>query len=139
MTTPKLISKEFAIELNQNYINMRSPIIRQSIGSDDFDCVWYSLEELEGYIAYIKAEGADKGFTVDGIRLYMGVYPSDGSYGPKAGKTTIFLSPTGQAANRGASGVSSSSGNYQAPDIIDIQPMNFGTAGNPPIIDYPLQ
>ncbi|MES2747713.1 MAG: hypothetical protein V4648_05010 [Bacteroidota bacterium] len=124
----QLITKAFAITLNQNYINERSRLISGEIGYDDANAIWYSLEELENYIAYIKSEAAKIDYTADGIRFYLGVYPNEPEYGDKAGMTNIFLSPTGYQNGQQSSNA----------DIADIDPMNGGGLGNPPIIDYPL-
>lgn len=134
MANPKqLISNQFAIELNQNYINQRSPIIRAALGRDDADAAWFSFEEIENYIAYVKTEAAAKNYDLDGIRIYLGVYPQDSSQGSKAGMTTVFFSPTGQRI-----GSPSGTGHSMSPDIAEIQPLNYGGVGHPPIIDYPL-
>lgn len=124
----QLITPEFAIQLNRNYINERSDIISEAIGYDDVNAVWYSIEELENYIAYVKTEAANLGYIADGMRLYLGVYPPDPEYGDKAGMTNVFLAPTGYEEG-------SAPTKY---DIADINPMNMGTTGNPPIIDYPM-
>lgn len=124
----QLITQEFAMELNQNYINERSNIIRNAIGYDDANAIWYSIDELQNYIDYVKAQATSMGYIADGIRLYLGVYPDNPEYGDKSKMTNIFLCPTGYVEG----------GTPQGFDIEEIQPMNGGTMGNPPIIDYPL-
>ncbi len=134
MGNPKqLITKDFAIELNQNYLNSRSTIIRDALGGQDADAVWYSLEELENYLEYVKSEAKAKNYQVDGIRLYLGAYPEKTTYGASSGKTTIFLTPTGWADD-----VDLAARGEQSPDISEIQPMNFGGVGNPPTLEYPI-
>jgi len=131
MEPTQLITLEKARELNKNYNDTRAGLHQQKLGKEDANAVWYSLQELENYIAYIKRQGIEKGFDVDGIRLYMGVYPAT-EEASKAGYTTIFLAPTGlaknvqkQATNTGGS-----------PDILAINAMNFGSMGNPPKLKY---
>jgi hypothetical protein len=124
----QLITVEKARELNQNFNLLRLA------ASEDANAVWYSLQELENYISYIKNEGNQKGYIVDGIRFYLGVYPLTEPNG-RAGFTTIFLSPTGQKVQ--TSGVKSllmSQGSSD--DISVIQPLNFGSMGNPPKMTY---
>jgi hypothetical protein len=123
----QLITKALAIELNQNYISKRSNVISAAIGYDDANAIWYSIEELENYITYVKAEAGSIGYVAEGIRLYFGVYENKPEYGDLAGMTNVFLCPTGYEEG----GAPSKS------DIAEIQPMNMGTIGNPPIIDYP--
>ena len=90
MEPTQLISLEKARELNKNYNDTRAALHQQKLGKEDANAVWYSLQELENYIAYIKKQGVEKGYDVDGIRLYMGVYPSTDE-ASKAGYTTLFL------------------------------------------------
>lgn len=125
----QLITVEKAKELNQNFNLLRLT------ASEDANAVWYSLEELQNYINYIKNEGNQKGYIVDGIRFYLGVYPLTEPNG-KAGYTTIFLSPTGQQVQ--TAGVKSSLLFQQgsSDDITVIQPLNFGSMGNPPKMTY---
>lgn len=127
----QLITKQEAIQLCANYKNLRSNVVSAAIGFDDANAIWYSLEELENYIAYVKSEAATKNYVVDGIRLYLGVYPKDTNLGNKSEKTTIFLTPTGRKEIDNDIVLTSSA------DISDIAPMNFGTMGHPPIINYP--
>jgi|SRR6478672_13521259 len=123
----QLITPEFAAELCRTYIKDRSAIISAAIGYDDANAVWYSIEELENYLSYVKTEAANMGYVADGIRCYLGVYPDDPIYGDQAGMSNVFFSPTGYVEG-GAPGKS---------DIATINPMNHGTMGNPPIIEYP--
>jgi hypothetical protein len=133
MPIPKqLITKQDAIQLCANFKSSKANVLKTAKGTDDANAIWYSLEELEDYIAYIKSEALAKNYVVDGIRFYLGAYPKDANLGVKSEMTTIFLTPTGKKANDytgvGATG---------SPDISDIAPMNYGTMGIPPIIDYP--
>ena len=123
----QLITPEFAIELNRNYINTRSNVIRTALGYEDANALWYSIEELENYIAYVKTEAEAIGYIADGIRIYMGAYPNNPEYGDNAGMTNLFLCPTGYPESEPAS----------KSDIADIDPMNMGTMGQPPMMDYP--
>jgi len=50
----QLISSEMASLLNKNYIEKRSVIIDSIYSMKDANAIWYSLEELENYIAYAK-------------------------------------------------------------------------------------
>ena len=128
MEDPKdLITPQFATELSANYKNERANIINPAIGYDDATAIWYSIEALEEYITYVKARALELDYTANGIRFYLGVYPDDSIYGDKAKMTTVFLSPTGYE----------NGGTPCEADICDIDPLNFGTMGNPPNIQYP--
>ncbi len=57
----QLISNEEAKQLNENYNSTRHRLISSTIEKEDANAIWYSLEELENYIYYIKKEGKNKG------------------------------------------------------------------------------
>lgn len=136
----QLIKSEKAKELNRNYIETRHRLVSGSIGKEDANAAWYSLEELENYINYIKNEGKSKGYKVDGIRFYLGAYPNDNSV--EGNMTTIFLTPTGKRIETQKGSVlnlpSATLLTEENLDIEEISPMNFGTMGHPPKAIYPL-
>ena len=140
----QLITTDLAQELNSNYniALLRSRATVTDSVREDANAVWYSIEELERYINYVKTEGINKGYDVDGIRLYLGKYPSDpNKYNEKAGMTTVFLSPTGtKKATQKASVLTISTTTMQEQthkDITELSPMNYGSMGNPPKVIYP--
>jgi hypothetical protein len=68
------------------------------IGKEDSLSAWYSVEELEAFIATAKEHGAD------GIKIYFAAYPEDYTEEPKyAGRQTLVLVGTKrkQAINGG--------------------------------------
>ena len=137
----QLITTNMAVDLNKRYNEKRSSLIVSDIGKEDANAVWYSLEELENYINYIKTKGTEKGIEVNGIRFYIGVYPDDAvKYKEKAGLTTIFLSPTKKKVSNvlERSLVENSSVQVNV-DVTEIEPMNYGGYGNPPKLTYPQQ
>lgn len=136
----QLIKAEKAKELNRNYIETRHRLISGSIGKEDANAAWYSLEELENYINYIKKEGKAKGYKVDGIRFYLGAYPNDNS--AEGNMTTIFLTPTGKRTEVQKGSVinlpvTSMQQVETNPDIEEISPLNYGGMGHPPKAIYP--
>lgn len=137
----QLITNDLALQLNSNYnTNMlQSKAVDSS--REDANAVWYSVEELERYINYVKTEGINKGYTVDGIRLYLGKYPNDPKLGEKAGMTTVFLSPTGTKNDTQKAGMLNVSTAQEENhyDITDLSPMNYGSMGNPPKMTYPYK
>jgi hypothetical protein len=121
----QLISVDQAKELNKNY-NLKHTfnVATQDI-NEDANAVWFSINEIQNYIDYIKEEGALKGHIIDGIRFYFGVY-SDTESVDKAGFTTIFLSPTRKLPNS----------TIVAKDCTDLELLNYGSMGNPPKLEY---
>jgi len=66
----------------------------ERIGKADSLSAWYSVEELEEYIEFIKEHGAD------GIRFYFGAYAEDFAEKPEyAGRQTIVLVATKNTNN----------------------------------------
>lgn len=138
----QLISNEMASEMHKTYNSKALRSKSTDSIKEDANAVWYSVEELERYINYIKEEGINKGYAVDGIRLYLGRYPDDPKYAEKAGMTTIFLSPTGTKTDMQKSGMLNVSTNLQEEphyDITDLSVMNYGSMGNPPKMTYPFK
>ncbi|SCY44874.1 MULTISPECIES: hypothetical protein [Flavobacterium] len=133
----QLITKEFARQLNSNYNNKRASLVAGKEEKEDANAIWYSLEELENYIHYIKTNGAKDGYNVDGIRFYFGVYPDDEKHGEKAGLTTLFLVPTGKKAENNTQVQSFALMKEAASsDIESLDPMNYGNIGRPPSLIY---
>jgi len=133
MEPKQLISLDKARELSENYNQTKARLHQKDMGKEDANAVWYSLEELENYITYIKKQGVEKGYVIDGIRLYMGVYPKNEEHS-RAGYTTIFLAPTGGLKSAGQQ--RSATNTEGSPDILEINAMNFGSMGNPPKLKY---
>ncbi|MWB94005.1 hypothetical protein GON26_06495 [Flavobacterium sp. GA093] len=143
----QLITKEFAKELNLNYTKKRDKLTAKSAKKEDANAIWYSLEALENYIHYIKTQGAEDGYEVDGIRFYFGVYPDTKEHGEKAGLTTLFLAPTGKKVAKEKEAETETETNQintfakvaaAAPsaDIQSLDPMNYGNIGRPPSLFY---
>jgi hypothetical protein len=136
----QLITREFAQQLNLNYTNKKQTTLKvQSYEKEDANAIWYSIEELEKYIHYVKTKGTEDGYTVDGIRFYFGVYPDDEKHGEKAGLTTLFLVPTGKKIKTNTAKIQSFALVVEEEETMDIQslePMNYGNIGRPPSLIY---
>ena len=134
----QLITKEFAKQLNVNYNNRRASLTAKKAQKEDANAIWYSLEELENYIHYIKTNGAKDGYNVDGIRFYFGVYPEDEKHGEKAGLTTLFLVPTGKKIEQNTAKIQTFALTQEplSSDIQSLEPMNYGNIGRPPSLTY---
>ncbi len=119
----KLITNEQAAELNACFKQKQSSFGAEN--NSNFSCSsWYSLEDLEGYINYVKQQALEEKMNVDGIRFYFGVYPENMKDKSKAGQNTLFMCPT------------SPSSENCSKDCTGISAMNFGDGGNPPQNDY---
>lgn len=137
----QLITKKFGKELHSNFMKYRASIIAKYIKKEDANAVWFSLEELENYIHYIKTKGEKTGYTVNGIRFYFGVYPEEKKYAEKAGLMTIFLTATGKRIRINTIEPTEIQTfalvrEEENKDISTIEPMNYGSIGRPPALLY---
>lgn len=81
--------------------------------------VWFSLEELENYLEYVKQESSKQDLEDLGIRVYFGAKMNEN----KEMKSTIFFFPTHQSATRAAAARNLNSNG--------IQGLNYGSSGDP--------
>jgi len=101
---------------------------------------YYTLEELESYIAYAKREAAKQQINLEGFRIYFGLFPEAQKYGDKSGNLTVFISPTGRPQEqKGAFFTMNMMVDEPAisPDITSIGSLEYGGNGNPPAASYP--
>lgn len=127
----KLITNEQAAELNACYKAKQNNGFGAE-NDEDFSCSsWYSLEDLEGYINYVKQEALKKKIPVDGIRFYFGVYPENAEDKSKAGQNTLFMCPTAPSKS-----FSKDFGDGNSEDVTEIFAMNYGDGGKPPKNNY---
>lgn len=118
MSTPKgIITATEARELNDNWTNLRKKETDLAAGKPDNRSSWYSLQDMEDFIAVIKRENKN----VNGVRFYLGVETSKAD--PK-GYTTIFMVPTENNGGKNS-------------DILNAKGMDMGDAGDPPSANYP--
>ena len=134
MTKPKgLITPAEIKALDQSY-NSRHTIISDSlIKTPDNRSSWYSLEEIESYIAHAKQQADSLGYTLDGLRLYAGAYP-DTKEGP--GLMTMFFVPTGSKNVSEGSMLPTVQGGGSN-DLEGADGLNRGSGGEPPSANYP--
>ncbi|QHI35380.1 hypothetical protein IMCC3317_07260 [Kordia antarctica] len=122
----KLITSQQASELNACYKEKQHSVFGTENDHDSCCSNWYSLEDLEGYINYVKQNALEKKINVDGIRFYFGVYPENMKDKSKAGQNTLFMCPTK------ASSELSRDEEANSEDVTEIPAMNLGDQGNPP-------
>ena len=102
-----------AMKMREHWNATRAQAIEQALGfTDSADFVW-SLEALEEYIAYVKAQSKAQGIENPGIRANFAAYPD-------TNRASLFfsatVSPDGNADN-----------NY------NIEAFNIGGQGHPPV------
>lgn len=135
----QLITRKFAKDLHLNFMKYRASIITKYIKKEDANAVWFSVEELENYIEYIKSKGEKTGYDVNGIRIYFGVYPEQKKYAEKAGLMTVFLQATGKKIRANTKNEVQTFALLREEsnaDISSIEPMNYGSIGRPPSLNY---
>ncbi len=97
-------------------------------GRPDNRSSWWSLEDIKNYLTYAENQADSLGYTLDGIRIYLGVYAGNAPNG-KADYSTVFWVPTGKK--------SKSEGNFLNISMFDGgnipggDPLNDGSNGNP--------
>ena len=87
----KCISVEEARKQQDQWVNTRGKEIQRGQGYEDTREFWYSLDELQEYLDYVREKSKEQGVEKPGIRLYLGAYPKTKA---KKGFSTIFLAPT---------------------------------------------
>src|SRR5690606_8205830 len=94
---------------------------------------WYSLDELENFIAFSKHNARKNGYKMDGVRIYIGVLPKDDKYKDKKGYLTTFISPTGSKNTQ--------EGGFMlykpSMDLPGGSSAEYGNSGDPPAATYP--
>lgn len=95
---------------------------------------WYSLADMRAYLNYAENEAKGLGYTMDGIRVYLGAYPTD----KEVGYTTVFFIPTGTLnATNSESSMFNFSFQGGSGDITGGKGLNAGGPGEPPNSNYP--
>lgn len=113
--------------------NTRHQLISDSIvNRPDNRSSWYSLQDMRNYLSYAEAESTKLGYTMNGVRIYLGAHPNEGGL---VGYTTMFLVPTG---TKGVSEGSMLNFLLQGGGDIPGGPgLNDGDDGDPPNANYP--
>jgi hypothetical protein len=85
----KYVSNEHVNTAIRNYKQERWIHNSERLGKADSLSVWYSAEELEGFLEDIKAHGGD------GVRMYFAAYPNESEKSKgKDGRQSIVLVAT---------------------------------------------
>lgn len=126
----KCITKDNAKKLQKNYVKIIEKALKKELGKEQVRDFWWSLEDIEQYISYVKEEAAKKGYENLGLRFFMGKYDD----GTKDGQTTMFIAPTKNAkpVSQESAKSASDDGNDDNETIGDIDPYNDNQGGWPP-------
>lgn len=133
----KMIDKDLMLKLDSTYSanNYRYINEKRSKNNPDSREFWYTLEDLEGYIAYAKKQAESKNQKVTGIKIKMGQYPEKGDFDSRLdsklyGYQTVYLIPTVISADNGESSTKQNSP-MKGEEIEGVPGMDFSSA-NPP-------
>lgn len=118
----KSISVAEARELQENWKSTRGKAIEAELGHRDTREFWYSLDELQEYLEYVRDQSRKQGVTHLGLRIYFGAYPKKDV---RQGNSTLFLAPTKRTIKE--DGEEEDENNYE------IDPLNDSQGGWPPI------
>ncbi|MCM5664143.1 hypothetical protein [Galbibacter mesophilus] len=111
----KCLTKSEAEALRQNYDNAIQPLYLQQKGIAHAKDFWWTVEDLENYLAFVKQEANQKGYSNLGIRFRLGKYGE----GHKNGSVTLFMQPTGVLKSKGSSKSSGDGGQQVMIDDVD--------------------
>ncbi|WP_179007607.1 hypothetical protein [Winogradskyella forsetii] len=131
-----LISSKEAKVLDEAY-NIKHRIINDSLFKKSTDggdnrSSWWSIEDIQNYINHAENQAGELGYTMDGLRVYLGAYPQvDG----QEGLTTMFIVPTG-TENKSKGSIFSMFQDGSS-DIQGADGLNVGGHGKPPSVNYP--
>ncbi len=133
MSGGKRISLKEAKVLEQEYVKTRANSLNKTLKSkgvienEDVRDVWFDLNAVKEYIAYVEAEAAKKGIKNGlGLRVYLGAYPNDQKH-LNAGESTVFFIPTQQVASQTKNG-----DNIDNENMEDVDGFNWGQNGGYP-------
>lgn len=131
-----VITPAQAKSLNNNWTNSRKPAVDSAIGRPDNRSSWWSLKDMRDYLDYVENQTKGLGYTMNGVRIYLGVYGGKAPNG-KADYTTMFLVPTGRKSTSQGNLLNIVQGGDK--DIPGGDPLNGGDPGDPPSATYPQQ
>jgi len=110
--------------------DMYSPKFELSVSS------WYSKEELLTYIHESQSKADSLGYTLNGFRIYIGVFPDDDEFGEKRNFLTTFISPTGYSGTQQGAFLPALFRQTKG-DLGGLEPLEYGGTGEPPSSTYP--
>ena len=134
----KCISVKEAKMLEKNYVDTIEKALEKSQGCQECREFWWSLEELEDYIKYVKKKAKKKGYKNLGLRFYLGKYGKDVHVhedGEEHEDMTLFIAPTGVHSTKTLTPIKRAVGAKAAAEdenIKDMDAYNGGHSRKPP-------
>ncbi len=125
-----VITVEEAKALNDNWTIHRKPAVdsaakKQGREQDDRSTYW-DLTDIENYLGYAKNYSDSLGYTMTGIRVYLGEYGENAGQ-TKKNLTTMFIVPTGHKSKSKANSININlQGDDRGPSV---PPLNEGGGG----------
>ena len=130
-----IITPAQAKVLDANWTKTRKRAVDSAAGRPDNRSSWWSLKDMRDYLNYAENQSIELGYTMNGVRIYLGVYGGKAPNG-KADYTTMFLVPTGRKSVSQGSMINLAL-QGGAKDISDADAFNDGGNGVPPDSGYP--
>lgn len=120
--------------LDKAFDSRHALISRNIVKRPDNRSSWWSLKDMRDYLNYAENQSKNLGYTMDGVRVYLGAYPDTKvDTTVTVGYTTMFIVPTSsEVSAKGGSAARAGSG-----DVPGGDPLNQGSGGNPPSANYP--
>ncbi|WP_053977643.1 hypothetical protein [Mangrovimonas xylaniphaga] len=139
IAAPKGVITPSQAKVLDRAFDLRHKLINDSlVKQGDNRSSWYSLSGLRDYLDYAEHQAAGLGYSMNGIRIYLGAEPDSNG---EAGLTTMFLIPTGirGTASLETSEASMFSFNFveTTSDIEDADGFDGAKPGDPPTANYP--
>ncbi|WP_299557165.1 hypothetical protein [Seonamhaeicola sp.] len=127
-----VISVAEATALNDNWTQLRKSIIdsitESRVGKEDYRWAWWSIKDIEDYIAFSRHQTDSLGYSMNGLRMYLGVY-GENTEQNKRGLTTMFIVPTISSTQKASMGLFNIAVQEGGGNCHDCLPMNNGTGG----------
>ncbi len=120
----KCVTVEKARELQKEWKISRGKEIERGQKYEDTREFFYSVDELQEYLDYVRAKTEEQGLKDPGIRIYLGAYPKSAK---EKSYSTIFFVPTSRKLS-----VSENTEEETDENNYDIDPLNHGSGGIPP-------
>lgn len=127
-----VISAKEGIALDTNFNTRHSLISKDIVKRPDNRSSWWSLKDVRDYLDYAENQSKELGYTMDGVRVYLGAYPDQKGV---AGYTTMFMVPTSSEAVQDKNEKVLKAGD--GGDVPGGDPLNDGGDGYPPSANFP--
>ncbi len=95
MSFKKPLTAKECTELYENYSKTNAIILEKAKNKEDARNVWFSIKEIQEYIAHLRGEFSEKEFETLGISIYLGAYGKNSDLDGKdvSEYQTVFLYP----------------------------------------------